>query len=64
MAPARSSTALGAATSEVVVTALPAPQHVTAAFAGRDGILAGLRPGATWIEHSTTDFENTDLVRA
>ncbi len=53
-----------AAAADVVVTALPAPQHVTAAFAGRDGILAGLRPGATWIEHSTTDFENTDRVRA
>ena len=53
-----------AAGAEVVITALPAPQHVTAAFAGDDGILAGIRPGATWIEHSTTDFENTDVVRA
>jgi 3-hydroxyisobutyrate dehydrogenase len=53
-----------AASADVVITALPAPQHVTAAFSGDDGILAGIRAGATWIEHSTTDFENTDVVRA
>ena len=28
--------------SDVVITALPRPDHVTAAFAGADGILAGL----------------------
>ena len=36
---------------------------MTAAFSGSDGILAGLQAGATWIEHSTTDFENTDKIR-
>ena len=50
--------------ADVVITALPRPEHVTAAFAGNDGILAGLQSGATWIEHSTTDFENTAVVRA
>jgi len=50
--------------SDVVITALPRPEHVTAAFKGDEGILAGLRPGATWIEHSTTDFLNTEKVRA
>ena len=49
--------------SEVVITALPEPKHVTAAFSGDDGILAGLQPGATWIEHSTTDFLNTEKIR-
>jgi len=49
--------------SEVVITALPKPEHVTAAFAGEDGILAGIQPGATWVEHSTTDFENTTVLR-
>lgn len=49
--------------SEVIITALPRPEHVTAAFSGDDGILAGMRPGATWIEHSTTDFENTAVIR-
>jgi 3-hydroxyisobutyrate dehydrogenase len=52
-----------AAAADVVITALPRPEHVTAAFDGDDGILAGMRPGATWIEHSTTDFENTAKVR-
>jgi len=52
-----------AASAEVVITALPKPKHVTAAFEGEDGILAGLQPGATWIEHSTTDFENTSKIR-
>ena len=52
-----------AACADVVITALPRPENVTAAFHGADGILAGLRPGATWIEHSTTDFENTAKVR-
>jgi 3-hydroxyisobutyrate dehydrogenase len=47
----------------VVITALPRPEHVTAAFKGKDGILAGLQPGTTWIEHSTTDFENTSVIR-
>jgi len=52
-----------AAMSEVVITALPKPEHVTAAMSGEDGILAGIQPGATWIEHSTTDFENTTVLR-
>ena len=50
--------------ADVVITALPRPEHVTAAFQGSTGILAGLRSGATWIEHSTTDFENTAKVCA
>ena len=50
--------------SEVVITALPRPEHVTAAFlSGDDGILAGMRPGSIWIEHSTTDFENTNRIK-
>lgn len=49
--------------SDVVITALPRPEHVTAAFSGETGILAGLRKGSTWIEHSTTDFVNTEKIR-
>ena len=49
--------------SEVIITALPRPEHVTEAFSGDDGILAGLQPGSTWIEHSTTDFENTEKIK-
>ena len=49
--------------SEVIITALPRPEHVTEAFSGEKGILAGLQPGSTWIEHSTTDFENTEKIK-
>jgi len=41
------------------MTALPRPEHVTAAFEGADGLLAGFSKDMTWIEHSTTDFRNT-----
>jgi len=55
---------------DVVMTGLPRPEHVSAAMGiqgdevGPDGILAGLQEGAVWIEHSTTDFENTLRIRA
>jgi len=55
---------------DVVITGLPRPEHVSSAMGidadgnvGPDGILAGLQPGAVWIEHSTTDFENTMKIR-
>lgn len=47
----------------IVITALPRPEHVTEAFSGDNGILSGLQPGSTWIEHSTTDFTNTAKIR-
>eukprot|EP00930_Biecheleria_cincta_P093226 TRINITY_DN8344_c0_g3_i1.p1 TRINITY_DN8344_c0_g3~~TRINITY_DN8344_c0_g3_i1.p1 ORF type:complete len:376 (+),score=60.56 TRINITY_DN8344_c0_g3_i1:78-1205(+) len=52
---------------DVVMTGLPRPEHVSAAMGldgSSDGILAGLQPGSVWIEHSTTDFENTLKIRA
>ncbi|CAE7786960.1 garR, partial [Symbiodinium sp. CCMP2592] len=55
---------------DVILTGLPRPEHVSAAMGidgdrvKDDGILAGLKPGAVWIEHSTTDFENTVKIRA
>jgi len=56
---------------DVVMTGLPRPEHVSAAMGigkdggvGDSGILAGLQPGAVWIEHSTTDFENTMRIRS
>jgi len=55
---------------DVVMTGLPRPEHVSAAMGitedgiGESGILAGLQPGSIWIEHSTTDFENTLRIRA
>eukprot|EP00440_Ansanella_granifera_P056756 gb/GFBE01061516.1/.p1 GENE.gb/GFBE01061516.1/~~gb/GFBE01061516.1/.p1 ORF type:complete len:368 (+),score=103.44 gb/GFBE01061516.1/:1-1104(+) len=51
---------------DVVLTGLPRPEHVSAAMGmdgNPDGILAGLKPGSVWIEHSTTDFENTMKIR-
>jgi len=50
--------------SEVVITALPKPEHVTSAFHAPEGILAAnsLR-GKVWLEHSTTDFENTLKIK-
>jgi len=45
---------------DVIFTALPMPQHVKAVFEGDDGLLAGLTEGKVWIDHSTTDYEQTE----
>merc|ERR1712037_906226 len=47
-------------TVDVVFTVLPMPQHVKAVFEGEDGLLAGLTEGKVWIDHSTTDYEQTE----
>ena len=39
---------------DVVLTALPTPATVKKAMLGDDGVLAGIRKGSTWIDHSTT----------
>jgi 3-hydroxyisobutyrate dehydrogenase len=39
--------------SDAVVTCLPSPGISEQVLAGADGMLAGLRPGGTWIEMST-----------
>lgn len=44
---------------DVVITALPAPPHVKKVLKGEDGVLAGLRSGGVWIDHSTTDYQQT-----
>ena len=49
--------------AQVVITALPKPEHVSAAMECPDGILEGLQQDAVWIDHSTTDFENTIRVK-
>jgi 3-hydroxyisobutyrate dehydrogenase-like beta-hydroxyacid dehydrogenase len=41
--------------------ALPMPPDVKQAFEGDSGILAGLTKGKIWIDHSTTDFEQTQI---
>ena len=45
--------------TDVVFTALPMPQHVKAVFEGSEGLLAGMSEGKVWIDHSTTDYEQT-----
>ena len=42
--------------SDVVITGLPKPPNVIAAFEGNDGLLAGFKEGSVWIDHSTTDY--------
>eukprot|EP00435_Cladocopium_sp_Y103_P010676 s1111_g2.t1 len=55
---------------DVILTGLPRPENVSTAMGlegtniNPDGILAGLQPNSVWIEHSTTDFENTLKIRA
>lgn len=40
---------------DVVITCLPSPTISAAVVTGEGGVLSSLRPGATWIEMSTTD---------
>jgi 3-hydroxyisobutyrate dehydrogenase len=42
-----------AALVDAVVTCLPSPKATEAVLIGAEGMLAGLRPGSTWIEMST-----------
>jgi 3-hydroxyisobutyrate dehydrogenase len=42
-----------AAACDCVITCLPSPAASEAVLSGPDGILAGLKPGGTWIEMST-----------
>lgn len=45
--------------ADVIVTGLPRPPNVKAAAEGPDGILASLTKDKVWIDHSTTDYEQT-----
>lgn len=47
--------------ADVVVSCLPKPPNVKAATEGPDGILAGISKGKVWIDHSTTEFEQTEV---
>ncbi|WP_396330910.1 3-hydroxyisobutyrate dehydrogenase [Burkholderia anthina] len=44
-----------AACGALVITMLPAAQHVRAVYLGDDGVLAGARAGATFVDCSTID---------
>jgi 3-hydroxyisobutyrate dehydrogenase len=53
-----------AALSELVITMLPTPRHVSDVLHSPQGILAGIRDGGTWIDMSTSVPEVADRVRA
>jgi 3-hydroxyisobutyrate dehydrogenase len=53
-----------AATSDLVITMLPTPRHVSDVVHGSAGILAGIADGGTWIDMSTSVPEVADRVRA
>ena len=47
---------------DIVVTGLPMPHHVKEVFEGETGLLEGLSNGTIWIDHSTTDYEQTEAM--
>src|SRR4051812_29267449 len=53
-----------AAAADAVLTCLPSPAASRAVLAGEAGILAGLRPGGTWIEMSTNGPEEIRALAA
>ena len=53
--------AYGVFLHSITIPALPMPPDVKQAFEGESGILAGLGSGKIWIDHSTTDFEQTQI---
>jgi 3-hydroxyisobutyrate dehydrogenase len=60
---AASSRALAAAV-DIVITCLPSPAVCAAVMEGDDGVLAGLKPGALWLEMSTTDHTEVRRLAA
>jgi 3-hydroxyisobutyrate dehydrogenase len=46
-----------AAACDVIVTCLPSPAASAAVMEADDGVIAGLRAGAVWLEMSTTDSD-------
>lgn len=63
---AKTAVSVAAASSgqEVVITVLPATQHVEAVVLGEDGVLAHLDSGALLMDMSTIDAKGTDRVAA
>ncbi len=59
--PARSCKAV-AEQSDIVITIVPAASHVKAAILGPDGVIEGIRPGATVIEMSTVDARTVNEI--
>lgn len=61
----KAATATAAASgAEIIVTMLPAGQHVRSVYLGDDGILAGATPGTLFIDSSTIDVATAREVHA
>ncbi len=56
------SAAAAAANAEIVVTMLPAGQHVRAVYTAPDGLIGAARKGALFIDCSTIDVESARAV--
>lgn len=50
--------------ADAVITCLPSPKVSEAVLTGPRGILAGLKPGGTWIEMSTLSSEDVERLAA
>ena len=51
------------ATSDVVITVLPAPQHVRQIMIGTGGALEQMRPGSTFIDMSTSSVDVANEIK-
>lgn len=49
---------------DITITALPMPPHVKQCFETDTGLLAGMSKDKIWIDHSTTDYEQTQNFNA
>jgi 3-hydroxyisobutyrate dehydrogenase len=48
--------------SDTVITSLPGPPQVKKVAEGENGLIAGLRPGCTWIDMSTTNTKEVQRL--
>ncbi len=48
--------------ADLIITNLPLPHHVLENMLGENGAVEGMRPGATWMDCSTTDYHNTQHI--
>lgn len=53
-----------AASTDLIITMLPTPTHISDVVNGQDGILTGIADGGTWVDMSTSVPEIANKVRA
>jgi 3-hydroxyisobutyrate dehydrogenase len=61
---AAASAAQAGADADVVITMLPAGQHVRTVYSGEGGVIAAAKPGTLFIDSSTIDVESARAVAA